>query len=63
MFNHALFFCAKWRVMFGITPDTGDIGKDIAIPIHDTMLEFEEDASWGSVATLIRNPFNRSTEC
>ena len=49
--------------MFGITPDTGDIGKDIAIPIHDTMLEFEEDASWGSVATLIRNPFNRSTEC
>ena len=49
--------------MFGIIPDTGDIGKDIATLIHDTMLEFEEDASWGSVATLIRNPFNRSTEC
>lgn len=49
--------------MFSIIPDTGDIGKDIAIPIHDTMLEFGEDASSSSVATLIRSPFNQSTEC
>lgn len=63
MFEHALFYCAKWRVMFGIIPGTGDIGKDIATLIHDTMLEFGEDASWGSIATLTRSPFNQSTEC
>ena len=49
--------------MFGIMPGTGDIGKDIATLIHDTMLEFGEDASWGSIATLTRSPFNQSTEC
>ena len=49
--------------MLVITPDTGNIGRGIATPIHDTMLEFEEDASSSSIATLTRSPFNRSTEC